>query len=205
MRQQVNLLAPMFRKQRTLFSARVTLAICVATAATLGATYGITAWRVGALGEAQARLAAQRQALTDQLNQLGEQYKTRGHSPALDAQVEALTRERDGKQQALATLSRRELGNTHGFSPQLAGLARQRLNGLWLTRVAVSSSGAQIALEGVTLSESLIPQYLAKLGGEPVFSGLAFAEARLERSHDGGQQLAFELRTGGGAAVGGAP
>ena len=195
MRQQVNLLAPMFRKQPTLFSARVTLAINVLVVAMLGLIYGATAWRGATLAGEQARLEQQREVATRRLNELAAQLQGRGRNESLAAEVAALAQERDRKAQAVAALSRSELANTTGFSPQFLGLARQRLNGLWLTHVAVGASGGQIALDGVALSEELIPQYLKKLGAEAVFAGTEFGHARLQRVHEDGNQIRFQLRT----------
>lgn len=195
MKQQVNLLAPMFRKQRALFSAQVSLLILVLFVGALALIYAGVRWRGAALGAEQARLEAQRTATTARLNDLASQLQGKSQSHALDAQVGALTQERDRKAQALAALSRQELGSTQGFSPQFSGLARQRLNGLWLTHIEVGANGSRMALSGITLSEELIPKYLAKLGTEAVFAGTAFQDASLERRTDGGNQLVFVLRT----------
>lgn len=195
MRQQVNLLAPIFRKQPTLFSARVTLAICALVVAMLALIYGATAWRGAALASEQVRLEKQREVATRRLNELAAQLQGRGRNESLAAELAALTQERDRKAQAVTALARSELANTTGFSPQFLGLARQRLHGLWLTHVAVSASGGQMALEGVTLSEELIPRYLKKLGAEPVFAGTEFGHARLQRVHEDGNQIQFQLRT----------
>jgi cell division protein FtsB len=205
MKQQVNLLAPMFRKQRALFSAQICAAILVLFALALTLVYGAFSWRGAALAAEEARLEGQRAAATSRLNELAAQVQSKGQNHELDAQVQALTAERDRKQQAFAALSRKELGNTEGFSPQFTGLARQRVNGLWLTHIEVAASGAQMSLAGVTLSEELIPKYLQKLGSEAVFAGMAFQEASLARRNDGGNQLQFELRTHGGGRAGGAP
>lgn len=195
MRQQVNLLAPMFRKQPTLFSARVTLVIGALVVAMLGLIYGATAWRGAMLAGEQARLEKQRDLATRRLNDLAAQLQGRGRNESLAAELTALTQERDRKAQAMTALSRSELANTTGFSPQFMGLARQRLNGLWLTHIEVSASGRQIALDGVTLSEELIPKYLKKLGAEAVFAGTEFGHARLQRVHADGNQIQFQLRT----------
>jgi MSHA biogenesis protein MshI len=195
MRQQVNLLAPMFRKQRALFSSRVTLAIAVVVSAALGLIYGASAWRSATLAGEQARLETQRQSATQRLNELAAQFQGKQRSQAMVDELDQLTQERDRKAQALSALSRRELGSAQGFSPHFMGLARQRLNGLWLTRIELSASGTQMALTGVALAEELIPRYLKKLGGEDVFAGTAFEHARLERGAADGAQLQFELRT----------
>jgi len=195
MRQQVNLLAPMFRKQPTLFSARISLLICVVVGLALGLIYLGTTWRGAALASEQARLETQRETATRRLTELAAQFQGRGHNQSLDAELAALTQERDRKAQALSALSASELVNTTGFSPQFLGLARQRLNGLWLTHVEVSSSGGQMALDGVALSEELIPRYLKKLGAEEIFAGTEFGHARLQRINPDGNQIQFQLRT----------
>ena len=191
MRQQVNLLAPMYRKQRALFSTRVSIGICLLVAICLSLIYLGTVWRGATLATEYARLAAQRDTSTRRVNELATQLQGKA-DPVLEAQVAELTAERDRKAQALAALSNREVATTAGFSPQFIGLARQRLNGLWLTRIELS--GAHVALQGVALSEELIPRYLRRLGAEEVFAGTAFQQARLERAADGGG-LRFELRT----------
>ena len=201
MRQQVNLLAPMFRKQRALFSARVSLAICALVAVALGLIYAATAWRGAALAREQARLETARDTATRRLNEFAGQFQGKARDESLAAEVAALTQERDRKRQAFAALSRQELANTAGFSPHFMGLARQRLNGLWLTRVEVTGAGADMALDGIALSEELIPRYLEKLGSESVFAGIEFGHAQLQRVSEGGNQLRFELRTQARAAA----
>jgi len=197
MRQQVNLLAPMYRKQRALFSSRVSIGICLLVGAALALIYLATIWRGSTVAGEYTRLVATRDTATRRVNDLATQLQVQAN-PALEAEVAALSQERDRKAQALAALSLREAGGTTGFSPQFIGLARQRINGLWLTRIELS--GAQLALQGVALSEELIPRYLRRLGGEEVFAGTSFQQARLDRAADGGE-LRFELRTqatGGG-------
>ena len=199
MKQQVNLLAPMYRKQRALFSARVSIGICLLVSVALTLIYFITVWRASVIGNEYNRLVATRDTATRRVNDLAAQLQGKTGDPAAEAEVEALTTERDRKAQALAALALREADSTVGFSPQFIGLARQRLNGLWLTRIELS--GSQLALHGVALSEELIPRYLRRLGAEGVFAGTAFQQARLERATDG-DELRFELRT---QAAGGAP
>lgn len=198
MRQQVNLLAPMYRKQQALFSARVSIGICLLVGVVLTLIYFGTVWRGAVVANELARLQTTRDTATRRVNELAAQLQGHQADPAAQAEVAALTADRDRKQQALAALSQREAGGgSSGFSPQFIGLARQRLNGLWLTHIELS--GTQIALQGVALSEELIPRYLRRLGGESVFAGTVFQQARLERAKDS-PQLQFELRTQAGRA-----
>jgi MSHA biogenesis protein MshI len=199
MRQQVNLLAPMYRKQRALFSARVSIGICLLVGVALTLIYFVTIWRGAVVANEYNRLVATRDTATRRVNELAAQLQGKTADPAVETEVTGLKQERDRKAQALAALALREADSTSGFSPHFIGLARQRLNGLWLTRIELS--GGQLALQGVVLSEELIPRYLRRLGAEGVFAGTAFEQARLERVADS-DELRFELRT---HAAGSAP
>lgn len=197
MSQQVNLLAPIFRKPRSLFSARVAAMLALLLVVALGAASGWGSWRNARLASEQARLEQRRDEVTAQITELGRVLAARA-SASGDSELTRLTAERDRKAQSLALLANRELGSTRGFSPQLTGLARQQLDGLWLTRVEFA--GSQMALTGMALEDALIPRYLKLLGGEPVFAGTAFGHARLDRAADGAPGLRFELRTQTGGA-----
>lgn len=196
MSQQVNLLAPIFRKQQTLLSGRLALLVCALVVAVLGVLHAVTVWQVAGLAREQQRLEARRDQATGQLNQLAEQMKGGGKSQPLVEERDRLKAELLKKREALAALSRSELGNTTGFSPQLIGFARQRLNGLWLTGIKLSGGGRSIELRGMALAEGLLPRYLTLLGSEPIFRGTRFGHAALNRDADGaGGRLRFELRS----------
>ena len=199
MRQQVNLLAPMYRKQRALFSARVSIGICLLVGVALTLIYFVTGWRGSVIANEHTRLVETRDTATRRVNELAAALRGQTGDASAEAELTALTQERDRKAQALQALATREADSAVGFSPQFIGLARQRLNGLWLTRIEVS--GGQLALQGVALSEELIPRYLRRLGAEGVFAGTAFQQASLERSAES-DELRFELRT---HPAGGAP
>lgn len=197
MSQQVNLLAPIFRKPRTLFTARVAAMLALLLGAGLALGSGWASWRNAGLASEQARLEQRRDEVTAQITELGRVLASR-QAAGGDAELARLTAERDHKAQSLALLASRDLGSTRGFSGQLSGLARQHVDGLWLTRVEFA--GTHMALTGVALEESLVPRYLKLLGSEPVFEGTAFAHARLERAESGAPGLRFELRTRAGGA-----
>lgn len=218
MNQQVNLLSPIFRKQQTLLSGRLALVVVGLGIAVLGVVHGLTVWQVGSLAREQAQLEVRRDTATEQLNQLAEQMKGGGKSQHLVEERDRLRTELEHKKQSLAALSRSELGNTTGFSPQFIGLARQRLSGLWLTGIKLAGGGRQLELRGITLDEALLPLYLNLLGNEPVFRGTRFGHTQMQRvggeagSDDTGP-LRFELHSmdanpavlAPAEAVGGAP
>ncbi len=197
MNQQVNLLAPIFRRQPTVLSARLALLLCGLLVALLGVVQLVSAWQATTLTHEQARLEARRDGATDQLNQLAEQIRGGGgKSQQLVAERDRLAAEANEKRQSMAALSRSELGNTTGFSPQFIGFARQRLPGLWLTGIRLTVGGREMELQGVTLDEGLLPHYLDLLGTESVFRGSRFGHAELKRNQGDGQaKMQFTLRS----------
>lgn len=193
MTQQVNLLAPMFRKRRALLSARLSLLALVAVSAALGAGAAVGSWRTARLASEQVRLEQRRDQAAQRIEELGRLLAARAESTG-DAELARLSAERDRKAQALALLARHDPGSARGFSPQFTGLARQHVDGLWLTRVELGAG--QMALTGMALDEALVPRYLKRLGSEPVFAGTAFEHAKLERAAESSAAgLRFELRT----------
>jgi hypothetical protein len=52
-------------------------------------------------------------------------------------------------------------------------LARQSVEGLWLTGVTVGGAGSEIGVRGRALDPALMPGYLTRLRNEPVLQGKA--------------------------------
>lgn len=112
------------------------------------------------------------------------------------------TKELANKQKVLTILSRDEFGNTKGFVEYVSGLARQRIEGLWLTKIRIASGGVNIALHGTTTQPALVPQYLQRLSSEKTFSGIEFESLLMARDKKKKSWLNFSLqnkKSSGGA------
>jgi hypothetical protein len=59
----------------------------------------------------------------------------------------------------------------HGFAERLAALARQQLDGLWLTGVIFTANAGDLVLSGGATSAALVPAYLGRLANEPALAG----------------------------------
>lgn len=70
---------------------------------------------------------------------------------------------------------------TTGFSDYLRGLARQTVNGLWLTGFAVGQGGEGMEIRGRMLVAERLPDYIRRLNGEKVFQGRQFVSLSVER------------------------
>lgn len=195
MKQQINLHQPMYRKQRTLFSAGVVLRIGLIIIAGLGLIFGFAVSRTQLQAAERTNLGQQRDTLQRRIEQFSTEFVDRPESQLLRAEMERLNAEKEQKLAVMQVLSRGGLGNTKGFSPHFEALARQRLSGLWLTQIALFEGGEQIRLVGRTLDEGLLPRYLRKLAHEEVFAGTEFESARLLRSSAALEPVAFELHT----------
>lgn len=88
----------------------------------------------------------------------------------LEAEIEL----REGFAEALGQLDQ---ARGEGFAAKLDALARQRIEGLWLTRIRFHD--AELRLEGRAVRAALVPAYLERLAGEPEFEGVRFERFEL--------------------------
>ena len=120
-----------------------------------------------------------------------------GARPDPGAELDALRARRDLDLALLRDVERRgaAAGTGAAFSTILTGLARQDVDGLWLTRIELDEAGAHVALEGRALEAEEIPRFLRRLGREPAFEDRRFRQLELLRSDDGAAGLALRLAT----------
>ncbi len=202
MNQQINLYLPIFRGTRQPFSAQTMLYALAGAAAVLMLYYSYASWSLGPMKKELASAQQQHSEALKQLEVLGQQAQANQKDAALEQEVVRLGAERDAKQQALNNITGGGLGNTQGFSGQIEGLARRRVEGVWFTNINISQSGASFALNGGTLAPELVPVLLQALGKEPVFKGIEFKTLLMERSEQQPGRVNFTLRTGDTAPAG---
>lgn len=65
---------------------------------------------------------------------------------------------------------------TEPYSTFLTALARQRLDGLWITHLSVRDQGLDVNLTGRMVDPARLPAYLQRLQAEPQFQGRRFAQ-----------------------------
>lgn len=69
-----------------------------------------------------------------------------------------------------------------GFVDYLRALARQTVNGLWLTGFSVAQGGSGIEVRGRMLVVDRLPEYIRRLNGEASFKGRQFVSLNISRS-----------------------
>ncbi len=195
MNQQINLYQPIFRKQPKIFSAVTVLQMSGIFVLALLLIYIYSLWQSTMLGRQATQLNQQLRADTARLAQLEKVLPSHAVNPALQAALKSAMAQLDLKQQALSALAKRTYGVTGGFSGQLAGLARQHLNGLWLTEIRLARGGADFEMRGETVDPRLLPEYLQRLAAVPVFQGTEFGMLRIERPKKDRRVLSFRIST----------
>ncbi len=106
------------------------------------------------------------------------------------ARLRALETERTQRLRLLEALA------THGSAPRsfagvASALAREPVEGLWITSIAVRLGGRELELHGRAGRAELVPRLLEQMEGQPELRGLRFERVEISRPENGG--LAFVL------------
>lgn len=193
--QQINLFRPDKRELAAAQSARLLLGfsglvlVAVTTLAGLGELY------LSGVREDQAALARQLDAQRAQIADMDATLPSRTVDPFLAAELERLGGIRSDLLTSLSAMKQRARAQKP-FSEVFVGLARNRVDGLWLNRVGLAAGGTEMWLRGQTLEPALVPKLLQTLSGEPAFAGRTFRKVTFERQgRDPDAVVDFELRS----------
>jgi hypothetical protein len=172
--QQINLYQPIFREEQKLFSATTICASVAIVAVGLLSLALYSGWQVLRLERELATLQAQ-DRLRSNLDSASQRlFGQATDEKTLADRVQALSLELGRHQQALRFLTSGEAALNRGFAARLEALARQQLDGLWLTGASFTADSSRLTLAGSALSADLVPRYLARLASEPALEGSKF-------------------------------
>ena len=180
MSQQINLYNPLFRRQKHYFSARNMLQAFVVLLLGTALIYGYAKY-LSMQQQARASEASQQLLLTQtKFASATARFGPRPPSQILQEQVTRMEEQAASRRQMLELMGRGELGNTRGFSGYLMALARQTINGVWLTGFRVVGRGNDMAINGRTLQPELVPRFIDLLKKEPVMAGQTFSTLEMK-------------------------
>jgi hypothetical protein len=171
MSQQINLFNPQFQPQKKILSVNsMAAALGVLVLGLVGA--GVYAKvRVMRLETRVAQGDARVQAARKRLESATAAFAPRAKDSRLEAELADAQAERDALRRVADVIERGDLGNTQGYAEYFRALARQSMDGLWLTGVSITGAGAEIGVRGRALDPALVPGYLARLRNERVLQG----------------------------------
>ncbi len=169
--------------------------------------------RTSALRTQAAATDALLLARQERLAEFRIRYAPRQKSLTLSTEIAAAQQELAMLANAQATITRGDFGDTRGFSNYFRAFARQSVEGLWLTGLTIAAGGNQLGVQGNTLQADLVPQYMRRLGTEPVMQGKAFSTLEIGAAAEPApgaavapvsaarpNYLRFSLQSGGAAA-----
>lgn len=171
MSQQINLFNPAFQPQKKIFSVNAMAAALGVLVLGLVGTGVAAKVRVLRLEADVARGAQQVQAAQKRLEAAAAEFAPRTKDARLEDDVAAAQGEHDALQRVADVIQRGDLGNTEGYAEYFRALARQSVDGLWLTGVSIAGAGMEIGVRGRALDPALVPGYLARLRNERVLQG----------------------------------
>lgn len=183
MTQNINLYDPSLRTRRDLLGLEPVLAMVVVAVVAVGAA---SAWSRAASARLEA--VASVGATELQTLQAGVQAKATKASTtqpelALQAQVAQAQRTLLEHRSALQALASSPVDHEGGFAARLEALARQSVDGLWLTGMQLRQD--DVVLKGRALQPHLIPVYVQRLDREPSLQGRSFKALEVLRPLDG--------------------
>lgn len=188
MTQQINLFNPIFLRQKKYFSIVTILQMLALVLVGMLSFYAYAAFQTNRLGkevqETSGRLEQEKNRLAKASVELGPREKNQ----ELDAQVKDLEKQLKNREDILGVQAGVAAGKGRGVSDYLLALARQSVNGVWLTSISVGGEGGnKMAIDGRALRPDMVPDYIKRLGKEKAMHGQTFSTlsmrlSRVERS-----------------------
>jgi hypothetical protein len=174
MSQQINLFNPIFLKEKKYFSAVTMVQSLVILVAGMTAFYAYAKYQVDALERRAVDTAAQHKSLQERLTRTTAQFAPKTTDAGLVAALAGLQAQHSARMAMIGSLGTGELSKESGYAEYMRALARQSLDGLWLTGFRVGEGGEQVEINGRALQPALVPAFISRLHLEKVMQGRAF-------------------------------
>lgn len=148
-------------------------------------------------GDRLAAVKAEVEALKQANEQMNSRLQNRSVDQTLAANAAEASRQLQARQDILQLVERTEQQqDAVYFSELLAGLARQHVDGMWLSRIDITANGRDMYLEGTTLDAKRVPQFVGNLSREQAYAGREFRKVVIKRNEKNDSLLDFVLTTG---------
>ncbi|OOZ39614.1 hypothetical protein BOW53_10745 [Solemya pervernicosa gill symbiont] len=193
--QQINLYQPVLKRKSKPLSFGSMVLFTTLFVLLCGGYIGYSKWQYQ---ERETKLQALEQRVEQmraENEKLEKAFPVKQKSKLLEKRLEQIRVTQQAKQHALALLNSGYFGNTEGFSAYMEGMARQRIDKLWLSNIAIKRGGEQMQIKGSTYSADLLPRYLQQLAVEKVFKGREFAIFSMTRSTQKSREVEFSLQS----------
>ena len=188
MAQQINLYDPaLLRKRDWLALLNIVMGAAVLVILVMGAGFLAR----GGLPELQSQVTTsetQLKAMREQVLVLGKRVAERKADPRIEQELTSTRLLAKAHGVVLDTLHHQLAADEPLFADYLRGLARQSMDGLWITGLAWSSGGDGLEIRGRTIDPSLLPEYIRRLNREPAFRGQSFSALNVAEGKPDGSE-----------------
>ncbi|WP_373001539.1 PilN domain-containing protein [Marinobacter sp.] len=192
--QQVNLYTEELRPRRERLQAGTALGILVLGLIMVVSVAGLFAYKNASLATEVSNLERQNERLEQAVAELRSAVQARQPDSEVEEALDRVTQTIARRQRLLEKVENLVLSEGRHFSPQMAALARQIPEDVWLTGVILDSGSDKVTIEGRSRAGAQVPVYLENLGEEPAFTGRTFGVFRLSRP-DEGRWIDFHVST----------
>jgi hypothetical protein len=168
--QQINLYQTPSTAARVPLSATTTLRLLGIVGLVLVAFWGFSAWQVFKLKAGVETVRLQRNAI-ESLEAAGMRELEALSQEDLELHVAALNATLATKSRALEMVRAEREHPATSFSRRLEGLARNHVQGIWLSHLTFGSTARELRLVGTTTDPTLVPAYLHELAKDPALRG----------------------------------
>jgi hypothetical protein len=197
MKQQINLYQAEFRQPELMLSAdQIFLGVAGMLLLIVLCSTGLAVSNMYSGGKVNS-LKAQLETLKQANAEMTGKVQNRAVDQSLSTRATLASRQLQARQDMLKLVEQTEQRrDTVYFSQLLTGLARQHVEGMWLSRIDISAGGRDIYLEGTTLDAKRVPQFVGNLSGEDAYAGREFRKVVIRRNEKDESLLDFVLTTG---------
>ena len=177
MSQQINLYSAAFRKQKKPFMAAAMLQSMAGLLVLLGVFYGVAYHQARAVERDANELARRLAVALEQLKKGGVSVAPTDEK-ALDARIAEIEAKALANEQLLARTA--QTAERAAYIEPLRVLARQRLEGVWLTTIQLEGEAGELSLTGRALHAGLVARYVERLGKDPAMRGRHFSALQID-------------------------
>lgn len=175
MSQQINLYNPIFLKKKKYFSAYTMVQGLALILAGAVAFYAYAAYQVNGLKAQSLETDRQLAETQSRLVKLQQTLQPAQQSQQLQNEIARLETQLQSREQVAGILQDGSIGNRLGYSGYLHALARQDMEGVWLTGFTISGATNQMSIDGRSLKAEDVPVYIQRLSREALMRGRTFA------------------------------
>ena len=196
MSQQINLYAPIFRRQTKVFSATTMVQGLALIVLVVAVFFYYISMQTSILEIRADDAGRQLHGELARLKAYGLGDSPAERAKALAERRKALEASLASQTQAAAAFESSGLGRDEGYSDPLRALSRVSMEGVWLTRIEFTEA-RELSLSGRARSPELVAAYLQRLRSEKALRAQEFAHLEVTRPKAPYVEFVLSSGTGG--------